>query len=136
MNTHLTKEVVEDILDTLPETCRYKSDYNKISALCHFWLAQKRLDYWFAKEQMVAALKEAEEALASHIYNDAGHKNRDVISTLVTVRSALTSAGAATANLLPECPTCGGHGIIRHEGTLDVVDDCPACQDCRPEGAP
>lgn len=36
----------------------------------------------------------------------------------------------------PECPACGGHGVVRHEGSLDIVDDCRACLDCRPEGAP
>ena len=29
---------------------------------------------------------------------------------------------------LPECPACGGSGIVRHEGSLDVVDECPDCQ--------
>lgn len=110
------------------------------------WILAEDLD------EILPALRRAEDALARH-----SHTDRACAYALASVQTALVVAGVAKATLVPkctcgvgrperhdrscpmndspECPTCGGHGIVRHEGTLDVVDECPACQDCRPEGA-
>jgi hypothetical protein len=55
---------------------------------------------------------------------------------LAELLAARLRAAFMDENASGECPTCGGHGITRHEGSLDIVDECPACQDCRPGGAP